>query len=228
MQVIGAGFGRTGTLSLKTALDRLGFGPCYHMVEVIENPAHAEAWYKACHGGSVDYSVFDGYRSVVDWPAVHYWRELIEHYPKAKVVLSIRDPESWYKSVSDTIYGRITTPVAPDAPEWQRRHRAMTRKIVLKETFGGRFLDKKHALEVFERHNDEVRKTVPPSRLFVYSVKEGWAPLCDFLGVPVPDEPFPRVNDTASFLAWNASDDWTRDGQAAAERATHPAEKRPD
>ena len=217
IQVIGAGFGRTGTLSLKTALERLGFGPCYHMVEVIEHPEHAEAWYRTCHGGTIDFSLFEGYRSIVDWPAVHYWRELVEHFPKAKVVLSIRDGESWYKSVLDTIYGRISSPVPADAPNWQRRHRAMTQKIVLKETFGGRFLDKKYAIDVFERHTEEVRKAVEPSRLLVYSVKEGWEPLCEFLGVGIPDEPFPRVNDTASFLAWNASDDWTREQQAEAE-----------
>lgn len=187
------------------------------MVEVIENPAHAEAWYQASDGGSLDFSVFDGYQSVVDWPAVHYWRELIEHFPHAKVVLSIRDGESWYKSVSDTIYGRISTPVPADAPEWQHRHRAMTRKIVLENTFGGRFLDKKHAIDVFERHNEEVRRTVQPSRLLVYSVKEGWEPLCDFLGVAIPAAQFPRVNDTASFLAWNASDDWSRTPQAEPE-----------
>lgn len=222
VRVIGAGFGRTGTLSLKTALDTIGFGPCYHMVEVIEKPEHAEAWYQACHGGSVDFSLFDGYRSIVDWPAVHYWRELIEHFPQAKVVLSVRDAESWYKSVSDTIFGRITSALPPDAPEWQRKHRAMTRKIVLEETFGGRFTDKKHAIEVFERHNEDVRRTVEPSRLLVYSVKEGWEPLCNFLGVPIPNEPFPRVNDTASFLAWVASDDWVRDPQAEAQRAAQP------
>ncbi|HYK52885.1 MAG TPA: sulfotransferase [Candidatus Eremiobacteraceae bacterium] len=222
VQVIGAGFGRTGTLSLKTALDTLGFGPCYHMVEVIEKPEHAVAWYRTCHGGSVDFSLFEGYRSIVDWPAVHYWRELVAHFPQAKVVLSVRDGEGWYKSVSDTIFGRITSQVPPDAPDWQRKHRAMTRKIVLEETFGGRFTDKKHAIDVFERHNEDVRKSVEPSRLLVYRVKEGWEPLCDFLGVPIPNEPFPRVNDTASFLAWNASDDWVRDPEAEAQRAAQP------
>jgi sulfotransferase family protein len=210
MQVIGAGFGRTGTMSLKAALEQLGLGPCYHMIEVMENPDHERKWYDACHGGSIDWSVFDGYRSVVDWPAVHYWRELIERYPKAKVVLSIRDGESWYKSVMDTIYGRIVRTVPDDAPEVIRIHRAMTQKIVLENTFGGRFLDKKHAIDVFEKHNEEVRATVEPSRLLVYSVKEGWGPLCDFLGVKIPAEPFPRVNDTASFLAWVAEDDETK------------------
>lgn len=207
IQVIGAGFGRTGTMSLKAALEQLGFGPCYHMSEVMEHSGHEYKWHAACHGGSLDWSVFDGYRAAVDWPAAHYWRELIDRYPKAKVILSVRDGESWYKSVTDTIYGRISSPLPDEAPEVLRIHREMTRKIVLEDTFGGRFLDKKHAIGVFERHNEEVRRAVEPSRLLVYNVKEGWEPLCDFLGVTIPSEPFPRVNDTASFLAWVAEDD---------------------
>lgn len=207
IRVVGAGFGRTGTMSMKHALELLGFGPCYHMIEVVNNLGHERAWHAASHGGSLDWSVFDGYRSIVDWPAVHYWRDLIERFPQAKVVLTVRDGESWYKSVTDTIYGRISQPVPHGAPEIMRIHREMTRKIVLENTFGGRFTDKKHAIGVYERHNDDVRRAVEPSRLLVYSVKEGWEPLCDFLGVPIPDEPFPRVNDTASFLQWVADED---------------------
>ena len=202
VKVIGAGFGRTGTLSLKSALERLGFDPCYHMVEVIERPDHSMAWYRTSRSGVIDWHLFDGFQSIVDWPAVYYWRELIEHYPAAKVVLSIRDAESWYKSVYETIYGRLTAPVPDDAPEERHRHRAMTIKIVLEDTFGGHFDDKRHAIEVYERHNETVRKTVDPSRLLVFNVKEGWEPLCRFLEVPIPGEPFPRLNDTASFLAW--------------------------
>lgn len=212
IKAIGAGFGRTGTLSLKSALERLGFAPCYHMLEVYERPQHIESWYRTSRDGRVDWSVFDGFQSIVDWPAVHYWRDLVEHYPAAKVVLSTRDPESWYKSVSQTIYGRLTTPVPPEAPEERHHHRAMARKIVLEDTFGGRFEDKHHALEVFQRHNEAVRATLDPSRLLVFNVKEGWDPLCRFLGVPIPDEEFPRLNDTASFLEW-ASDTDQRIGQ---------------
>jgi hypothetical protein len=205
IKVIGAGFGRTGTLSLKNALERLGFAPCYHMLEVYARPQHIDAWYRTSRDGRVDWSVFDDFQATVDWPAVHYWRELVERYADAKVVLSTRDPESWYESVSRTIYGRLTTPVPVEAPEERHRHRAMARKIVLEETFGGRFEDRIHALAVFQRHNEAVRATVDPSRLLVFNVKEGWVPLCRFLDVPIPDEPFPRINDTASFLEW-ASD----------------------
>jgi sulfotransferase family protein len=207
VKVIGAGFGRTGTLSLKSALERLGFNPCYHMMEVIERPGHIDAWYRTSRDGKVDWSVFDDYQSIVDWPAVHYWREIITHYPSAKVVLSLRDADSWYKSVSETIYGRLTTPVPADAPEERHHHRAMARKIVLQDTFDGRFEDKRHAIDVFERHNEAVRAEIDPSRLLVFNVKEGWEPLCRFLDAPVPDEPFPRLNDTASFLEWAAETD---------------------
>lgn len=207
IKVIGAGLGRTGTMSLKGALEQLGFGPCYHMIEVIENPKYIDVWYDAAHGKPLDYSVFDGFQSVVDWPAVAYWRELIDHYPDAKVILTTRSGESWYKSVTETIFGRMTMPLPADTPQERRRHRAMTQKTVLENTFRGRFLDKDYAIGVYEKHNADVRATVAPSRLLDYQLKDGWEPLCRFLGVPVPAEPMPHLNDTASFLAWVAEDD---------------------
>src|SRR5262249_51636108 len=107
IEVFGAGLGRTGTLSLKGALEQLGFGPTYHMFEVVDRPEHGDAWYRTSRGGPIEWSVFDNYRSIVDWPAVSYWREITEHYPSAKVVLTVRDPESWYGSVKETIYQRL-------------------------------------------------------------------------------------------------------------------------
>lgn len=207
IRVIGAGFGRTGTLSLKNALEQIGFGPCYHMSEVIDRPDHGAAWFRTSRGGPVEWSLFDGFQSVLDWPAAAYWRELAEHYPSAKVVLSLRDAESWYKSVSETIYVASTSPLPPDAPEERRVQRAMGTKIVWEDTFGGQFEDKRHAIDVYERHNASVRATIELSRLLVFNVKEGWEPLCRFLGVAVPADPFPRLNDTASFQAWMAEDD---------------------
>lgn len=207
IEIIGAGFGRTGTMSLKGALEQLGFGPCYHMVEVMERPGHDAAWHRTSRGGPVEWSVFDGFGSVVDWPAVAYWGELVERYPSAKVILSLRNSESWYKSVSETIFKAGTIPLPPDAPQEQRTHREMITKIVWEDTFGGRFEDKRHAIDVFERHNENVRAAIAPSRLLEFDVKEGWEPLCRFLEVPVPEDPFPRLNDTASFQAWLAEDD---------------------
>jgi Sulfotransferase domain len=199
LKVVGAGFGRTGTLSLKNALEQLGFGPCYHMFEVIERPDHIEMWHRLAYGGSIDWDLlFKDFQSVVDWPAARYWRELASHYPEAKMLLSLRDPESWYKSVTDTIYNGLKMRMPDNVPQARRHQLEMARKIVLEDTFGGRFEDKAHAIEVYNRHNEEVRRTIPPSRLLVFEPKEGWTPLCRFLGVPIPEEPFPHLNDTAS------------------------------
>jgi len=199
LKIVGAGFGRTGTLSLKSALERLGFGPCYHMFEVVERPAHIEMWHRLAFGGSMDWDpLFKDFRSAVDWPAARYWREIADYYPDAKVLLSVRDPEDWYKSVTDTIYRGLTMRIPEQAPEPRKLQAAMARKIVLEDTFDGRFEDKAYAIEIFNRHNQAVRDSVDPARLLVFDAKEGWAPLCRFLSVEQPDEPFPRLNDTAT------------------------------
>ncbi len=199
LKIVGAGFGRTGTLSLKSALERLGFGPCYHMFEVVERPAHIEMWHRLAFGGSMDWDLlFKDFQSAVDWPAARYWRELADYYPDAKVLLSVRDPEAWYKSVTDTIYRGLTMRIPDKAPEPRKLQTAMARKIVLEDTFDGRFEDKAYAIAVFNRHNQTVRNSIDPARLLVFDAKEGWAPLCRFLGVAQPDEPFPRLNDTAT------------------------------
>jgi Sulfotransferase domain len=202
LKIVGAGFGRTGTLSLKSALEKLGFGPCYHMFEVVERPAHIEMWHRLAFGGSMDWDqLFKDFNSTVDWPAARYWRELVGYYPDAKVLLSVRDPEGWYKSVTDTIYRGMSMRIPDRAPEPRKRQMEMARKIVLEDTFDRRFEDKAHAIEVFNRHNQAVRDTVDAARLLIFDVKEGWEPLCRFLGVARPDEPFPRLNDTATIQA---------------------------
>ncbi|OLT24287.1 hypothetical protein BJF83_07455 [Nocardiopsis sp. CNR-923] len=199
MHVIGVGFGRTGTLSLKVALEELGLGPCYHMREAIASPDHKRLWLEAAQGGPVDWDrLLGGYRSTVDWPGCYFWRELVEAYPEARVVLTVRDPERWYSSTRETIYrlstwvARVAAPFFPTA----RGMAAMTDAIIWNGTFGGRFTDREHAIGVFERHIREVRAHVPADRLLVYDVREGWEPLCRFLGVEAPrDRPFPHVND---------------------------------
>jgi hypothetical protein len=198
MRVIGAGFGRTGTMSLKVALEELGCGPCYHMMEVFEKPRHIELWQGAAEGRPVDWGeLFTGYNSAVDWPACSFYQQLMDAYPEAKVLLTVRDPEKWYQSVRNTIYP--TTMEESDVPEL-RAHRQMTRTLIWQGTFEGRFEDKQHAIAVFERHNQEVKRYVPAERLLVYEVQDGWEPLCRFLDVPVPEaKPFPRLNDTAAF-----------------------------
>jgi hypothetical protein len=205
IEVIGAGLGRTGTLSLKTALERLGFSRCYHMVDVLARPGDARIWSDAAQGKSIDWdSLFEGYRATVDWPGCSFYPELLRRFPEAKVILTVRDPGRWYESARQTIY------FARHAfPPWARvlapRMRHFTRMLdllVWDGLFRGKFEDMAFAMEAFEKHNEEVRRTVPPDRLLIYEVKEGWGPLCSFLGVPVPEgEPFPHVNDTAEFRA---------------------------
>ncbi len=208
LSVIGAGFGRTGTMSSKLALEKLGLGKCYHMLEVRENPDHAAVWSSAVDGGQVEWdSLFAGFGAAVDWPACHFWRELAAHYPDAKVMLTVRDPERWYQSVRNTIYRAMTGPIADD--DTNRRERmGMANKIILEQTFDGRFEDRAHAIDVYQRHNEAVRRDVPAERLLVHEVAQGWDPLCRFLGLPVPDEPFPQLNTTAEFRArFNESQD---------------------
>jgi hypothetical protein len=209
VKVIGAGFGRTGTMSLKVALETLGFGPCYHMIEVFEHPEHPSLWQGAWRGEPTDWDTFlRGYESVVDWPACSFYEPLMQRYPDAKVILSVRDPERWYESMRSTVYelSRLRTGsrrarltfglLAPLIPGFFGSI-GMVDEIVWRGTFDGRFEDRSHAIGVFERWNEEVRRRVPRDRLLVYEVKEGWEPLCEFLGVEEPNEPFPRLNDTA-------------------------------
>jgi hypothetical protein len=198
MDVIGAGFGRTGTLSLKVALEQLGLGPCAHMMPLIGDEERSQLFSRAAAGdeASLD-KALDGYRSTVDWPGVYFWKQLIEKYPKAKVILSVRDPEKWYASAERTIWAASNAPRRPGMD----RFREMCDATNWYGTFGGRFGDRDHAIRVFTEHNDEVRRTVEPQRLLEYEVGQGWQPLCDFLGTPMPSQPFPRLNDTVSFRA---------------------------
>jgi len=209
VKVVGAGFGRTGTLSLKVALETLGFGPCYHMIEVFEHPEHVGFWEATWRGEPVDWDGFlGGYEATVDWPACTFYEDLLQRHPDAKVLLSVRDPESWYESTRNTIYeiSKITAGsrlsraifalVGLFVPGVFKIGR-MGNEIIWWGTFDGRFEDRSHAIKVFERHNEEVRRRVPRDKLLVYEVKEGWGPLCEFLGVEEPDKPFPRLNDAA-------------------------------
>ena len=194
LEVIGAGFGRTGTMSLKVALEELGYDPCYHMIEVFEHPEHVSLWEAAIRGEPLDWEkIFGSYQAAVDWPTAAFYSELMKVYPHAKVLLTIRDPEKWYESTKNTLYP------TGDAPEPSPIMRMAT-KLVWEQTFDRNFEDRRYAIEVFKRHNEEVKKHVPPERLLVYEVKEGWKPLCEFLGVEIPEgKPFPHLNDTEAF-----------------------------
>ena len=202
VQVIGSGFGRTGTMSTKRALEHLGFGPCYHMEEVMRRPSHARVWADVAAGRPVDWRrLFAGYGSCVDFPASVVWEELLAEWPDAKVLHTVRPADRWYESTAETIAHSHDHLVG-----WMRRIPpierpfAMSDQLVWERLFDGRFDDRDHAIEVYGRWTEHVCATVPPERLLVFDVAEGWEPLCAFLGVPVPDRPFPRVNDRATML----------------------------
>jgi hypothetical protein len=198
VKVIGAGFGRTGTLSLKAALERLGFGPCYHMLEFLQHPEHGRLWVAALSGQTIDWQdVFASYESTTDWPACNFWRELADAYPDAKVVLTVRDPERWWTSIDSTLFAAQRSGMLPPAPAAAEMPRMI--ELLMGTTFDGRLEDRELVIRRFEEHNDRVRRGIPPGRLLVYQVSEGWGPLCDFLGVEAPDEPFPRLNEGANF-----------------------------
>jgi hypothetical protein len=199
MEIIGAGFGRTGTMSLKVALEQLGYGPCYHMVELFEHPEHVEQWEAAVRGEPVDWEdMFAGYLATVDWPGAAFYKELMEAHPEARVLLSVRDPHRWYESTKNTIYATVNP--SPEMIAAVGPAPRLNNELIWKRTFGENFEDRQHAIEVFERHNEEVKEHVPADQLLVYEVKEGWEPLCDFLGIETPKgKPFPHLNDTDSF-----------------------------
>ena len=200
LEVIGAGFGRTGTNSLKSALEVLGSGPCHHMFEIRDNPELAPAWISLCNGAPADWDgMFSGYRAQVDWPGAAYWRELAEYYPDAKVILTLRDPQSWYESVQATIGPFMTTLLGQHSSDYMNELAEWCHELIVQRIFDGRLEDCDHAISVFNAHAEEVRESIPSERLLVYEVGSGWEPLCDFLGAPVPEIDFPNSNTTAAF-----------------------------
>ncbi|MER9704179.1 sulfotransferase family protein [Mesorhizobium sp. M0204] len=194
LYVIGAGMGRTGTYSLKLALEHLGFGPCHHMADVHANPEQKTLWRAAGQGQLPTWdAAYARYLSAVDWPTAHSWREVSDHYPDAKVILTVRDPEAWYDSMAQTI--GLTMDAATNDPQ------SFGVAVIGNTVFGGRFDNRDYAIAVYEAHNASVKSTLPPERLLTYQASEGWEPLCAFLGVQLPSEPFPRTNSTAEFRA---------------------------
>jgi hypothetical protein len=200
LSVIGPGFGRTGTNSLKAALEQIGFGPCHHMSEVFANPDQVPPWQAVARGETIDVAaVFDGYRSQVDWPGAHVWRELVAAYPDAKVVLSVRPEEVWWTSFSNTIGKLMNVHRQIPLPPHIAAMVAAGVDIIGRDTFGGKWTDRDAALVAYRQRIREVRVAVPADRLLVYDVAEGWDPLCAFLGVPVPGTPFPHSNRRGEF-----------------------------
>lgn len=205
LQVVGAGLGRTGTHSLKVALEQLLGGPCYHMLEVFGRADQSDTWAAAVRGEEVDWASFLApYRATVDWPAAAFWKELSEAAPDAKVVLSTRDADAWWKSASETIFAVLARGTAPDDAAGRGEFAMIS--ALLDQRFTPEWQDRAGAMAAYEAHNARVRAEVPPSRLVEWHPGDGWAPLCAGLGLAEPAEPFPHLNSTSEFRAMTGLD----------------------
>lgn len=197
LEVIGAGVSRTGTYSFKLAMEALGFSRCHHMVEVIDHPDQAPVFLDAANRKAVDWrALYDGYAACCDFPSCFFWRELLAEFPGAKVVLTIRDPESWYRSMSETILPSMKQTIASiDSPMVK-----MGEEIIQNRFFAGNLDDRAHVIEAYRRHNQAVRDTVPADRLLEFDARQGWEPLCTFLGVAVPETSYPKTNSLEEYM----------------------------
>ena len=203
MKVFGAGFGRTGTMSLKFALEKLRIGPCYHMREVVSRPSHIKLWYDISRGEHPNWNrLFSGFNSAVDFPVCLFYKQLINKFPEAKFILTLRDFDTWYISTANTIYK-----VPSILPDWFEKVVYPIRMFIVMQVnliwvglFKNNFSDREATKLVYYEHMESVKKIIPADKLLIYNVKEGWEPLCEFLDVDVPDIPFPKVNDTAEML----------------------------
>jgi hypothetical protein len=210
MRLIGAGLPRTGTLSQKVALEMLGLAPCYHMVNVLGDLDEAELWRRALEGDGPWDEIFEGYPATVDWPGSYFYKELTEKYPDAKVLLSVRDTDAWERSMRDTIWGlfygdiliRDMSSARCRVDDQWRGYIALMEEMWKSSGLidNGAETTLESMKGAMERFNQEVQETVPADRLLVWSVGDGWEPLCEFLEVPVPDTPFPHLNDSKVFV----------------------------
>ncbi|WP_158266354.1 sulfotransferase family protein [Allosphingosinicella deserti] len=221
MKIIGAGYPRTGTMSLKKAIEQIGLGPCYHMREVLaghHQHDHVQLWSRAAHGEAVNWhALFSGYGATVDLPAALFYRQLLDVYPDARILLSVRDERSWYRSVARTIYAlrRVRSAGMEDFAR-------LLDDLFWHGVMNGRFEDQDHAIGRYREHVEAVRAYVPADRLLVFDVREGWAPLCAFVGADVPRTPFPHANEGGEFaqyldLKWSVEDWTTTDGMDESE-----------
>ena len=221
LKVIGAGMGRTGTASLKVALEALGIGHCYHMTEVLKNSESVKDWIDAAEGNPDWDTIFSGYSATVDNPGCNYWKELAAHYPDAKVILTTRDADAWFDSTNETIHSTDFAEFMKNSPFGEMIQKTMWDRME------NRMQDRAHMVDFFNRHTTAITATIPAERLLVYQVMDGWEPLCDFLGVPIPDTDFPRINsrnETKELLAQMiaaSGDQLSDDAMAAAGRKLH-------
>ena len=211
IKIIGAGFPRTGTTTLKTCLETLGHSKVYHMKELLVNPERLHHWKTLDETGDTDWdALYNGYDATVDFPGYPWYKEHMKRFPEAKVILTVRDFESWHKSVDKTVFR-----AGPQTPGekikmmgkllMSSRARKVVKcikffkKIFFAEELKGKFEDKVFAKKVWDDHIAEVKSFVPADKLLVYDVRDGWGPLCKFLGVEEPAEPLPHLNKKENF-----------------------------
>ncbi|MDZ4711861.1 MAG: sulfotransferase [bacterium] len=211
LKVIGSGVGRTGTHSLKLALEQLGFSKCYHMIELFENPEGIKYFKRAERGLDVNWDeLFKGYSSAVDYPVARYYKQLMKYYPDAKIIQTVRDPESWFKSISQTIF-KVSQPTLVKKLKLIMKlpfSSAIRKKLpiyifngkLVESEFGKDLTNKEEIIKRFIKRNEEVIKIIPKENLLLLAAKDGWEPLCKFLNVPVPSTPYPVTNSTEEFL----------------------------
>lgn len=198
LEIIGAGMGRTGTASLKVALEALGIGRCYHMSEVLKNPGFVQGWVDAADGNPDWDAIFSGYAATVDNPGCNYWRELAAHYPTAKVILTTRDANKWFESTSETIHSADFARHMENSPFGEMIQKTIWNRM------DNRMQDREYMVDFFNTRSAEIIASIPAEKLLVYQVSDGWEPLCEFLNVPLPDMEFPRINsrnETREMLA---------------------------
>jgi hypothetical protein len=210
MRLIGAGLPRTGTLTQKVAVEMLGLGPCYHWVDVLADLRRVDQWQRAMDGEGPWQEIFAGFDSTVDWPGGYFYKELMEAYPEAKVLLSVREGQKWEPSFRETIWNMghgesllrlLSSARAQVDPQWQDYLALVQRMFWGPEgTFANGHGTPGELIAEMERHNEEVKRVVPAERLLVWQVSDGWEPLCEFMEVEVPQEPLPHVNDRETFL----------------------------
>lgn len=213
MKIIGAGYGRTGTKSLQIALEKLGYGKCYHMEALLRHPADVVHWKNANEEKNVNWeALFKNYQSIVDFPGAIYYKQLADYYPTSKVILTVRNPEKWYDSVYETIFSfdpgpalklkmLLTMPFSPISRNLFQVIR-LNDQSIWKKHFEGNFKNKGYTIQKFNDHIEEVKRAIPKDRLLVFEVKDGWQPLCNFLNKEVPNEDFPKSNAKEGFHIW--------------------------
>jgi hypothetical protein len=200
LQVVGAGLGRTGTNSLKLALEQLLGAPCYHMFELMARREQLPQWQAAIAGEQIDWAaLLSGFGATVDWPACAFWRQIHAANPDAVILLSTRDPDAWWASMEKTIVPILKQPAPPGNSDWDQGQQMILE--MFRTTFTPEWDDRDAAIAAFERHNEAVRQEAPASRLIEWRTGEGWEPICAGLGLPVPDVPFPHENRTEDFTA---------------------------